>query len=109
MDEKLGQHTTYRPHIHFIVIALTTQNQLWGSVPKGHYFVSIQALEFAFSAQSKVSQFDISFIPHQDIGGFDVPMHQILFMQIVDTFKELFGDALDLRQGKPDFVFEEAR
>jgi hypothetical protein len=82
--------------------------QLWCPVPEGDNFVGEHIFLAYLPAESEVCELDFSVVVEEDVGGLDVPVEDLVGVEVGDSVDELLEDALDFGDIEPAFDFEES-
>ena len=92
--QHLIKDTPNGPGVDFLSIFLLAKQQFRGSIPQSHYSLGEMVVENF--RQSKVSNFDFSFIAVEDIGWFQISVDYFLGVEVLQSFKDLLYCAFDL-------------
>lgn len=93
---KFSKDTTDAPGVNWDGVSFLAEQDLWGSVPQGHYFMG-QGLDgnAEGSRQSKVGELDLSFFRDKNILRFKVSVHNSVGVAVVDSLDDLVDETLD--------------
>lgn len=120
-QEHLAEDAADAPHIDCRRVLTKLKKQLGRPVPTRHdqtrviprgHAVAISGLWgwlFELACQTKIRYLQISTVVDQKIGGFHVPMQDLIIMQILQPLQQLHHIALNLRGGEVHIrIFEKA-
>lgn len=94
---KFSKNASDCPDINSQTVLFLSKKNLWGSVPKGFYFMSERLDGYSESScKSKVGNLKISVPINKEILGFQIPMNYSSRMAIVHTVHQLVQEQFHL-------------
>merc|ERR1719180_621655 len=101
----LCHHTASAPHINRRAIVPLTKQQLWRSIPECHDSVCVAVsfvvlLDGESPGKTKVSQLQYPSLRDQDVGGFHIPVQDLVVVDVVEALEDLLHHLLDLGEGE---------
>eukprot|EP00963_Diacronema_lutheri_P005649 scaffold435_cov342-Pavlova_lutheri.AAC.39 len=106
-QHQFGHDASGRPRVYLVAVFLRSQEELRRTVPQGDHSVGQPAVgRFLWegSGQPEVGQFEHAVLVDEQVGPFDVPVQYFLFVAVVESFQQLFHEALDLFHPELSFV-----
>ena len=88
LEEELAEDAAAGPDVDGRAIALLAEKQFGRSVPQRDDFIgvgSLLVLGVVEARQTKVCQFDLAQVVHEDVAALDVAMKEIFFVTVIET------------------------
>lgn len=96
LRQQLPHNTPHTPHIDLSAVFLCSQEEFRGPIPEGHDELGEFRRRIAVvTGHAEVSDFELAAVVEQEVGGFEVAVHDPLVVEEVEAREELEEEGFD--------------